>query len=381
MLVIDWRAIAIVAVVSTGCGNADGEDSAGTGEGTDGATSSASLGTVTMPSTTAPTGDPSSDPTTASSVTTTASSDSDADTTEGVADTTGNDTGTPADAAPSPGCGNSDVLPGAFAQIELMSGGRTRTFDLQVPPDHDGESPIPLVLAFHGWTLTSEIQAQMSDLSAVANARGFAVAYPQGIGNSWNAGSCCGDAFDQQVDDVEFALAIVESIGTEMCIDTNRVYSTGFSNGGFMSHRLGCVASDVFAAIGPVAGVIMIPDEQCTPPRAVPVMHLHGTADGSVTWEGNGMVPHISVPGSIAGWVDRNGCDPDPTVTFEQGDTTCETWSGCGDDGAEVVLCTIEGMGHCWPGDPQCTGLMETPSVTVQASEVVADFFEAHPMP
>jgi polyhydroxybutyrate depolymerase len=263
-----------------------------------------------------------------------------------------------------------------------MVDGVQRQFDLQVPPDHDGETPIPLVLAFHGWTLSSQIQAQMSDMSAVANERGFVVAYPQGIGDgSWNVGSCCGDAFEGQVDDVGFALALVENIGDEMCIDTNRVYSTGFSNGGMMSHLLGCVASDVFAAIGPVAGVIMIPDAECNPSRPVPVMHLHGTADSSVAYGGNGMVPHISVPGSTDGWVARNGCDPDPTVVFQEDDVTCERWGGCGGDGAEVVLCSIAGMGHCWPGDPQCLGLMETPSVTVQASEVIADFFEAHPMP
>jgi len=384
-----WPARAIaIGLALPGCGD-DGpaaEGSGGTVEtgGTD------SLGTTTAPtgpSTTGPT-DPSNsgDPTTtASSITTTASSDSEADTTVGVADTSGDGedtTGDPKiDPAASPGCGTSTVEPGAYPQVEVMAGGLMRQFDLQVPPNHDGSTPIPLVLAFHGWTLTSQIQAQMSDMSATANDRGFAVAYPQGVGNSWNAGSCCGGAFDQQVDDVAFALALVDSIGTEMCIDTNRVYSTGFSNGGFISHRLGCVASDVFAAIGPVAGVIMIPDEQCNPERAVPVMHLHGTADTSVAWEGNGMVPHISVPGSIQGWVDRNGCDADSTVTFQEGDTTCESWGNCGDDGAEVVLCTIEGMGHCWPGDPACTGLMETPSLTVQASEVVADFFEAHPMP
>jgi polyhydroxybutyrate depolymerase len=370
-----------VGFLLLGCGF----DAIGGGPGSGGTAETGGTDMTDSHGTTSPTDPSDSDPTTASSITTTASSDSDADTTFGVDDTTGeigDTTGGPAvEPSPSAGCGNSTTRPGSYSQIEVMSGGITRRYDLQVPPDHDGSTPIPLVLAFHGWTLSSVIQAQMSEMSDVANARGFAVAYPQGTGDSWNVGSCCGDAFDNQVDDVGFALTVVENLGNELCIDTNRVYSTGFSNGGMMSHLLACVASDVFAAIGPVAGVIMIPDAECNPGRPMPVLHLHGTADTSVAYGGNGMVPHISVPGSTQGWVERNDCDPEPTIVYQQDDVMCERWGGCGSDGAEVVLCSIEGMGHCWPGDPECIGLMETPSVTVQASEVLADFFEAHPMP
>ncbi len=374
-----------ILALSLACSASDGstDDVASTTGGSGGASSDATGSATTAG--TLPTGTSNPDTGTSLSDTTDDPGDSTAasETSGSGSSADGSDstTGPGVPLGPSPGCGNSTQAPGSFVGIEVDVGGLTRTFNLVVPPAHDGETPIPLVLAFHGWFLNAQTQANMSQMSVTANERGFAIAYPQGVGESWNAGSCCGTAFDQGVDDVAFTRALVQQAGEALCLDESRIYATGFSNGGFMSHRLACEASDVFAAIGPVAGVLMIPDAECTPPRAVPVMHFHGTDDLSVAFGGNGKVPHISVAVSTADWVARNGCDPDPEVTFQQADTTCETWSNCGDDGAEVILCTIEGMGHCWPGDPVCTGLMDTPSLTLPASDALADFFEAHPMP
>ncbi len=286
----------------------------------------------------------------------------------------------PVDTEPTPssGCGQTQLTPGEHAQVALDFGGQSRSFDLIVPPEHDGQTPIPLVLNFHGWTQTPADHAEFSQMSATAVQRGFMLAYPAGIDNSWNAGLCCGGAQSQGIDDVGFARAVVAEIAATTCIDERRVYATGHSNGAFLSHRLACEAADVFAAIGSVAGVIGIDAAACTPGRAVPVMHMHGTGDTIVAIGGGGVLGHPSAQESTIGWVARNGCDATPTAFIDQGDTLCERWSGCG-GGAEVVMCTIEGMGHCWPGNPTCT--IGAPSTTVNGSEMFADFFVGHLMP
>jgi polyhydroxybutyrate depolymerase len=109
---------------------------------------------------------------------------------------------------------------------------------------------------------------------------------------------------------------------------------------------------------------------ECQPSRPISIIDFHGTADL--------IVPYDGVPEMMQLWAARNGCSPDSEVTFAQGDTTCETWPGCDDD-VEVSLCTIEGGGHCWPGNPSC--LFGASTTELNASEVIADMFVLHTLP
>jgi polyhydroxybutyrate depolymerase len=186
------------------------------------------------------------------------------------------------------------------------------------------------------------------------------------------------------VDDVGFTRAVIEDIGGQGCIDLARVYATGMSNGGFMSHRLGCEASDVIAAIAPVAGVLGLEPSACNPERAVPIIHFHGTEDMLVAYEGGGLAESISVEDSIMGWADRNGCTDELEVTFQQGMVTCETADAC-EDGSAVTLCTVDGGGHCWPGRPCPTilGSVDLGETTndISANDAMWDFFRNASLP
>ncbi|MCB9611537.1 MAG: prolyl oligopeptidase family serine peptidase [Sandaracinus sp.] len=135
----------------------------------------------------------------------------------------------------------------------------------------------------------------------MAEREGFVVVYPDGTGTipTWNAGGCCGSAVRDDVNDVGFVAAILDRLEGELCLDRDRVFATGMSNGGMMSHRLGCELSERFAAVAPVAGTLMF--DACTPTRPVHVMHVHGSDDGHVPWEGGlgcgpAGVPFTSVP-------------------------------------------------------------------------------------
>jgi polyhydroxybutyrate depolymerase len=252
-----------------------------------------------------------------------------------------------------------------------------RSVDVHVPASYDPQSPTAVVLSFHGYTGSPSGMAALTGLNAVADGAGFVAVHPEGTGTlrSWNGGACCGTAASTGIDDVGFVAAIVDQLESELCVDPARVFATGFSNGGFLSHRLGCELADRIAAIAPVSGVLGI--DTCTPSRPVPVLQIHGTEDSLVPYEGNPLNDYISVDETIAGWVSRDGCTGPPAVTFQQGDATCETYSGCS-GGADVALCTIAGGGHQWPGGISLPGGGHT-STDLDATAAIWEFFAAHP--
>ena len=255
--------------------------------------------------------------------------------------------------------------------------GDDREFRVHVPPGYDPSVPAPVVLVLHGYLETNDDIENITQMTPEADDRGYIVVYPQGRSTSWNAGNCCGSSQQLGVDDVGFINAMLDEIEAGYCVDTKRVFSAGFSNGAMLSHRLACESADRIAAIGPVSGPIGVPT--CTPSRPVPVQHFHGTADFVVPYNGGGFTGFTSVAESTAGWVSRNGCDTVGTVTFDMGDATCETHSNC-TAGADVVLCTLEGGGHQWPGG-QSAGPGGVINMDIFASSALLDFFDAHPMP
>ncbi len=281
-----------------------------------------------------------------------------------------------ADATPLVGACAADAAIPETGPRTLSVGGLDRSFLLHVPSGYD-RAPTALVLNFHGFTSNAEQQEYFSVMSEAADREGFAVAYPEGTGvpASFNAGACCGSAVEQDVDDVGFASAIIDAVGDEVCLDTARVYATGFSNGGFLSHRLGCELSDRIAAIAPVSGVMGMPE--CAPSRPVPVLHFHGTLDGLVPFEGGGITGFQSVEQTIDDWAERDGCSGEPQVSFDQGDAHCEIRDAC-DQGSAVELCVIDGGGHTWPGGRVPGGKTST---DLSATDRMWQFFAEHPMP
>ncbi|MFY0538677.1 alpha/beta hydrolase family esterase [Nannocystis pusilla] len=144
------------------------------------------------------------------------------------------------------------------------------------------------------------------------------------------------------------------------------------SNGGYISHRLACEATDLIAAIAPVSATIVI--DPCTPSRPIAVQMFNGTTDLLVPYNGG---IYQSAPQSLADWVDHNNCSGEPDV-IHNGSVTCEAYDEC-DAGVSVTLCTIEGMGHCWPGNPACP--FGTPNEELDASEQAWNFFQHHSLP
>lgn len=270
-----------------------------------------------------------------------------------------------------------------------ITASRERTFRVHVPPSYEAGKPMPVVLMFHGGGGSAEqLQEASAQMDVIADREGFITIYPNGTGAfaTWNGGICCGRAVQDEIDDVAFVGALLDHLEAEVCVDKKRIFSSGMSNGGIMSHRLGCELSERIAAIAPVAGTIGVTD--CTPTRPVPVMHIHGTDDGYVPWNGGvacdlPVEPFISVPTTIDNWLTINGCDGTSSEAFTEGNGTCTAYDGCE---APVVLCTIEGGGHSWPGGEPNADILNCPedgpqSETFSASEAAWQFFAENPRP
>jgi polyhydroxybutyrate depolymerase len=276
-------------------------------------------------------------------------------------------------------CGVAPV-PTGVSEGEIEVNGLTRSYRLYIPSCYDPSQPVPLVFSLHGFTSNPEQQAHYSGFDALADEEGFIAVYPRGSGAPlrWNAG-IDGLNTGDTVDDVAFISALIEHLYQTLWIDPARIYMTGLSNGGGMSHRLACALADRVAAIGTVAGAYPSLDQNdCTPSRPVPVIAFHGTADPIVPYEGNRYLPPIT--DWAAAWAARNGCDAAPADLPASGSVTGVRYGGCDAD-AEVILYTVDGGGHTWPGGPALPVFITGPtSSVIDASRVMWAFFQAHPL-
>lgn len=271
----------------------------------------------------------------------------------------------------------------------------SRQYLVHVPPKYDGKSDWPLVLIFHGGASNAEQMVRFSGLSEKADEAGFLAVYPSGSGRlgkllTWNGGNCCGYAMTQKIDDVAFVRAILDDLAKVGRIDKKRIYATGMSNGAIMSYRLAAELSERIAAIAPVSGPMGT--ESCSPQRPVPVIHFHGTKDEFAPY-GGGKGPKslsgtnfFSVDHSVKVWIKANGCPGGPAKVEELPDKAKDGTSaviktyGPGRDGAEVVLVTILGQGHTWPGRDTLLASLGATTKNVSANDLMWEFFQKHPL-
>jgi polyhydroxybutyrate depolymerase len=223
---------------------------------------------------------------------------------------------------------------------------------------------------------------------------GFVVIMPNGYMNSWNAGTCCGGAAQNKLDDVALIRAIFAEVAKHVNIDLGRVYATGLSNGGFLSYRLACEASDLFVAVAPSAGAVgtaaagggisalttgLSTDLMtCAPSHKVSLLDIHGTSDP--------LVPYADQAPSVAIFQAANGCSTTThpaSVPASGGDTSCVTYTGCPScPNIETTACTIMNGGHCWFGSSDCgtgggsfgTGIVGNNSNFMKNTEAIWNF-------
>jgi polyhydroxybutyrate depolymerase len=253
----------------------------------------------------------------------------------------------------------------------MAFGGLDRSYRLHTPAGLGAAAP--LVVMLHGAFGDGEQAETSYGWDQLADSAKFVVAFPDGVGHTWNAHGCCGKAEQENVDDVGFITTMVGEISAALPIDKSRVYVTGISNGGIMSYALAC-NSGIFAAIGPDAATQL---DACPTPHPTSVIHIHGTADRLVPYDGGqgaSTVNGPSIPDVNAFWRKVNHCGP-PDVTNKPPVTT--STAACADH-RSVELITIEGGRHQWPGG---TTFLERfgPQHALNATQTIWQFFAAHP--
>ncbi len=257
------------------------------------------------------------------------------------------------------------VLPAAIVPIQavsfysanrdngsFVSSGEKREYLLYVPRSYDRARPTPLVISMHGAGLWGASQRDISRWNELADTKGFIVVYPSGVGGKgvriWRA-----EPSEGLAKDVKFISALVDTVSAHYKVDPSRVYANGLSNGGGMSFALSCMLSDRIAAVGVVAGAQTLPWRWCAGRRPMPMIAFHGTADAHVPYKGGpswlSSRPFPNVPNWTATWAKRNQCASDPVDSLVAADVVRRTYAHCA-AGASVVLYTIRGGGHTWPG-------------------------------
>jgi len=282
-------------------------------------------------------------------------------------------------------------VPSDDSRETILVDGLTREYLLHLPPALDPAHPVPLVLVFHGGGGHARNMPHHTHFDEIANQENFAVAYPDGFNKQWN------DSRElSPVDDVAFIRALIVKLEHDHPIDPARIYATGLSNGGFFSNRLACDLADKIAAIASVAATMpsTLP-QNCKPSRPISVLYMHGTKDPLVPINGGeiaalfgGRGENISLAAAANFWRDFDHTNPAPvseTLPDRVHDGTHvlrDVWSG-GHDHTEVVVYTIVGGGHGWPGGPQYLPKMIVGKVSGQmdASRVIWNFFSDKRLP
>jgi polyhydroxybutyrate depolymerase len=273
-------------------------------------------------------------------------------------------------------------------QRSLISEGIPRAYWVHVPPGYDATKPTPVVLILHSALMNGPAMAKFCGMNEKSDQAGFIAVYPNGTGTTpffkyWNAGGVkvC------DCDDVGFIAQVLDDLGSVVHVDRKRVYAAGMSNGGMMCYRLAAELSDRIAAVASVAGSLAL--DECRPVRPVPVLHIHGTKDGLVLYDGPdertpANLKFHSVADTVRIWAELNGCPAEPAVDLmppvKDRVPIRRAVYGPGKDGAEVILYSVEGGGHTWPGrDPELFFLGKT-TKNVSANDLIWEFFQKHPM-
>jgi polyhydroxybutyrate depolymerase len=267
----------------------------------------------------------------------------------------------------------------------LEVGQANRHYLLHLPPGDVWSIPHPLLLMLHGTGSSAQRMPGQTGLDAAADERGLIVAYPDGTGwwplqETWHTGRCCGYALENRVQDVRFIRELIQALRAELDVDSTRIYVAGFSDGGMMTFRLACdLASDI-AAVAVVAG--RMPDVRCRPARPVPVVAIGGNDDEELRddharYTHPGSYPYaFSMEASVAYWAGIDQCDAVPERT-PVGRHWEDRYRHCRDS-SDVILYTVTGGRHAWPGGRRGWLFSPAPVGDFNATEVILDFLARH---
>lgn len=260
--------------------------------------------------------------------------------------------------------------------VTLTSAGVARRYLLHIPPGYDGATAVPVVLALHPYAANAQLMLYITRLPDMADRAGFIVVAADATGapQLWNIEKSPGAP-----DDVAFLRDVIARIDSDLCIDRERTYAAGYSNGGGMALRLACQMPERIAAVGVVASQYVSCDGTAA------LVAFHGTADPILPFAGG---PRPDAPGldllpvrrAVSEWARQVGCDGLAQITVPSSEVELSTYQRCRLGTGEVLLYTVIGGGHSWPGGvPLPEFIVGKTTQQIDATQVMWDFFAAHP--
>ena len=275
-----------------------------------------------------------------------------------------------------------------YHKVTIRSGDQWRSFLAYIPKGYTGKQQVPLVLDLHGSGSDGLIQLKLSQLETTADKHNFIIvapngAIPLGQGYAWNVPGVTvlggGQVPHSAPSDITYLSSVIQTAKQQFCVDSSRVYATGFSGGARMTSQLACSLSDRVAAVAPISGLRAgsptknhLPDPgTCHPSRAVPVITFHGTADQINPYLGGGN-SYWGYPVSLAEqrWAILDGCTAVPKVTKVSAHVTLTSYTNCKNK-TQVDMYAISGGGHSWPGP---NGIAKE----INADELIWNFFSQY---
>jgi polyhydroxybutyrate depolymerase len=276
----------------------------------------------------------------------------------------------------------------AFAQLinaqttlvdSFMVGGIMRNFRAYIPAIYNVNTPVPLVFNLHGYTSNAAQQEFYGDFRPIADTANFIIVHPNGTTDP-NGDQYWNNFDGSAVDDIGFLSTLIDTLSARFSINPNQIYSTGMSNGGFMSYELACFLNHRIAAIASVTGS-MIPMHlnTCNAQHPTPVMEIHGTADNTVPYLGS--ATFVPIADLVNHWVTFNQCNATanvltlPDINTADGCTAEHYLYSSGPNQATVEHYKIIGGGHTWPGAAFNIGVTNQ---DFSASKVIWRFFRQY---
>ncbi len=288
--------------------------------------------------------------------------------------------------------------PGTTLQY-MSAGGDSGGYIQELPSRYSGRSALPVLVDLHGYGVSAADMVKITRLGTAGNRDGFITITPQVARHLpyWKTG------FKSK--DVAFLRGVISRVESSLCVDQNRLFVTGYSNGAIMASVLACVDAAQVAAIAPVSGIANPAD--CNPSRQVSVVAFHGTSDPVVPYTGGlgadayelplppgtqGNISQLlgnnapqstkgpSVPKTTAAWAERDGCASTSTTRVVAKNVSLISYT-C-PNGANVSLYRIRGGGHTWPGSvlDSRTNTLGATTMAISADRIIWNFFESHPL-
>lgn len=282
---------------------------------------------------------------------------------------------------------------------KISINGTNRIYDVFLPSSHNNSTELPVILDLHGFSSNANEQREISDFTDLAEENDFIMVWPQALatgpncllagvsGKYWNAN------WGIEVEDINFIDNLIDQLAEDYNVDLKRVYVTGLSNGGFMVYSIACALSERVAAVASVAGSMTedLLNTTCQPARQIPVMHVHGTDDAVIFWDGEESCQDgiAAINDVVSFWRTNAGCsDTFMEASYEDIDTSdgstarMLTYNNCGN---KMKFLIIDNGGHNWPGSEyqinQGFSILRPINNDIVTNKLIWEFFKQHSLP